>query len=224
MSPVTIPKFTLERQLLREYPLIIACDEVGRGALAGPVAVGATVVDASTKTFPEGLRDSKLVPEPKRAALAERSAAWVRHSAVGWAPASEVDSDGIIRALGLAAVRALADLAAQGVDVSAALVILDGSHDYISREWTDPLTVRPVIKADRDCASAAAASVIAKVARDTLMVELHQSEPVYAWERNKGYGSAVHRDAIREHGISAHHRRTWIASEAYQPTPLFASP
>ncbi len=221
MSPVALPEFTLERELLREYSLVIACDEVGRGALAGPVCVGATVVDASTGAFPDGLRDSKLVSEPKRPDLAERAAAWVRYSAVGWASAAEVDSEGIIRALGLAAVRAIADLASQGVDVGAAIVILDGSHDYISREWTGPITVRPVVKADRDCASAAAASVIAKVARDTLMVNLHEESPMYAWERNKGYGSAVHRDAIREHGASAHHRHTWLATEAYQPTPLF---
>ena len=221
MSPVALPDFTLERELLRDFPLIIACDEVGRGALAGPVCVGTTMVDATSGACPEGLRDSKLVSELKRPALAERAATWAHHSSVGWASAAEVDSEGIIRALGLAAVRAIADLASQGVDVGAALVILDGSHDYISREWAGPIAVRPVVKADRDCASAAAASVIAKVARDTLMVELHQESPVYAWERNKGYGSAVHRDAIREHGASAHHRHTWLASEAYQTTPLF---
>lgn len=219
-----IPTLTLERELLRDFPFVIACDEVGRGALAGPVSVGATLVDARTGIFPEDLRDSKLVAERKRADLAERAAAWVAASALGEASADEIDEVGIIRALGLAAARALTQFASYGIDIGAAVVILDGSHDYISREWMGEITVRPVVKADRDCASAAAASIIAKVARDAQMVNLHETLPVYAWDRNKGYGSAAHRDAIREHGASGHHRRTWVAGAAYQPTPLFASP
>lgn len=219
-----IPTLTLEHELLRDFPLVIACDEVGRGALAGPVSVGVTVIDEAVGVFPDDLRDSKLVAERKRADVAERAAAWVSRSALGEASAAEIDEVGIIRALGLAATRALGELAVLGVDVGAAVVILDGSHDYISREWAGEITVRPVVKADRDCASAAAASIIAKVARDAQMVALHEALPVYAWDRNKGYGSAAHREAIRAHGASAHHRRTWVASEAYQPTPLFASP
>lgn len=224
-----IPTLLLERELLREYPLVIACDEVGRGALAGPVSVGATVVDAvmldaCADAIPEGLKDSKLVSERKRPELAERAAAWVSRSAVGAASAAEIDAHGIIAALGMAAARALDELAAAGVDVGAAIVILDGSHDYIARQWPGRITVRPVVKADRDCASAAAASIIAKVARDAHMLELHEALPHYAWDRNKGYGSAAHRDAIRGHGVSEHHRRTWVATEAYQPAALFASP
>ena len=69
--------------------------------------------------------------------------------------------------------------------------------------------MRPVIKADRDCASAAAASVIAKVARDALMTELHDELPAYNWARNKGYASPDHREAIQEHGLSRHHRASW---------------
>ena len=96
--------------------------------------------------------------------------AWVQGSAVGWASAAEVDEVGIMRALGLAAIRALADLSAHGFQTAEAIVILDGNYDYITAAGARGLTVRPVIKADRDCASAAAASVIAKVARDALMV------------------------------------------------------
>ena len=76
------------------------------------------------------------------------------------------------------------------------------------------LTVRPVIKADRDCASAAAASVIAKVARDAFMTQLHDEVPAYCWNRNKGYASPDHREAIREYGISAHHRASWSITDA----------
>jgi ribonuclease HII len=216
---VTEPRLTLERRLLREVPLVIACDEVGRGALAGPVAVGATVIDAprARKRVPTGLRDSKLVPEARRADVALRAGAWVLASGVGWASAAEIDDVGIMRALGLAAIRALADLEANGIEIGDAIVLLDGNHDYITAAGATGLTVRPVVKADRDCASAAAASVIAKVARDTLMIGLHDDAPAYGWARNKGYASLDHRTAIREHGLSAHHRASW----AIEPATLF---
>lgn len=216
---VVVPRLTLERKLLREYPLVIACDEVGRGALAGPVAVGAAVMDerGARRRVPEGLRDSKLVAEHHRAEVAARASSWVQQSSVGWASAAEVDEVGIMRALGLAAIRALGELQSQGVSAQSAIVILDGNYDYITAAGAQGLTVRPVIKADRDCASAAAASVIAKVARDAIMTGLHDDLPVYQWARNKGYASAYHRDAIREHGITAHHRASW----ALLPATLF---
>lgn len=213
---VAEPRLTLERRLLKEHAIVIACDEVGRGALAGPVAVGAAVIDAprSRKRIPQGLRDSKLVPEPKRADVASRAASWVSASAVGWASSAEIDEIGIMRALGLASIRAIADLRALGVVPEEAVVILDGNYDYITAAGARGLRVRPVIKADRDCASAAAASVIAKVARDALMTELHEELPAYNWARNKGYASPDHRDAIREYGISAHHRASWSIADA----------
>lgn len=213
---VAAPRLTLERRLLREHATVIACDEVGRGALAGPVAVGAAVIDESRsrRRIPEGLRDSKLVPEPRRPQVAARAAAWVCASAVGWASAAEIDEVGIMRALGLATLRALADLRAHGVLPEEAIVLLDGNYDYITPAGGTGLRVRPVIKADRDCASAAAASVIAKVARDTLMTGLHDDHPAYGWARNKGYASPDHREAIREHGLSAHHRASWSIGEA----------
>ncbi|MCJ1706680.1 ribonuclease HII [Microbacterium sp. VKM Ac-2923] len=210
------PTLTLERRVLKEHAIVIACDEVGRGALAGPVAVGAAVIDParSRKRVPVGLRDSKLVPEARRPEVAARAAAFVQHSAVGWASSVEIDEIGIIRALGLAAVRAIADLRAHGVVPEEALVILDGNHDYITPAGESGLTVRPIIKADRDCASAAAASVIAKVARDTLMTGLHDDLPAYGWARNKGYASLDHRDAITAHGMSVHHRHSWAIAAA----------
>lgn len=213
---VVEPRLTLERRLLREHTLVIACDEVGRGALAGPVAVGAVVIDASRsrKRVPHGLRDSKLVPELRRADVAARASQWVAASAIGWSSPVEIDAIGIMRALGLAAIRAIDDLRGQGVVTDGAVVVLDGNYDYIRAAGARDLSVRPVIKADRDCASAAAASVIAKVARDSLMTDLHEHLPAYQWARNKGYASPDHRDAIREHGISAHHRASWSITDA----------
>ncbi len=213
---VAEPRLTLERRLLREHPILIACDEVGRGALAGPVAVGAVVVDAprARKRVPQGLRDSKLVPELRRAEVAARAASWVSGSSVGWASAAEIDEIGIMRALGLATIRALGELRMQGFVPEEAIVILDGNYDYITAAGARDLQVRPVIKADRDCASAAAASVIAKVARDAHMTALHDELPAYNWARNKGYASPDHREAIRTHGISAHHRASWSIADA----------
>jgi ribonuclease HII len=213
---VVEPRLTLERRLLRERPIVIALDEVGRGALAGPVAVGAAVVDErdARRRIPVGLRDSKLVPEAKRADVAARAAAWVSVSSVGWASSTEVDEVGIMRALGLAAIRAIAELRAHAVVPEEAIVVLDGNYDYITPAGATGLTVRPVIKADRDCASVAAASVIAKVSRDTLMTTLHDEAPAYQWSRNKGYASPEHREAIRSFGLSPHHRSSWSIADA----------
>lgn len=213
---VVVPRLTTERRLLREHAVVIACDEVGRGALAGPVAVGAVAMDAAhaRRRVPEGLRDSKLVAEHHRPAVAERAAAWVNASAVGWASAAEIDDVGIMRALGLAALRAIAELRAFEIAPEQAIVILDGNHDYITPAGGEGLRVQPIIKADRDCASAAAASVVAKVARDDLMVTLHDECPEYQWARNKGYASAAHREAIRSLGLSRHHRASWAIADA----------
>lgn len=213
MSPATSigPTLALEQELLRRHTVIVALDEVGRGALAGPVTVGAVVLGADAGGIPDGLRDSKLVPERQRPGLAERAAAWVRLSALGWASAAEIDEVGIMRALGLAASRAVAELR---TDLTGAIVVLDGNHDYLSRVHPEPLQVRTVIKGDRDCGSVAAASLIAKVARDEVMREAHERHPVYGWDRNKGYASAAHREAIREHGLSPLHRASWAIAEA----------
>lgn len=222
MTPPT-PRLTLERALLRERPYVIALDEVGRGALAGPVAVGAVLLDerGARRRIPQGLRDSKLVTQARRPEVADRAASWASASAVGWASAGEIDEVGIIRALGLAAVRALAALPLPADPADQAVVVLDGNHDYVTSVSAQRLTVRTVVKADRDCASAAAASVIAKVARDRLMAQLHEDAPVYDWARNKGYASAEHRAAIDRHGLSEQHRASWAIGPRAGLEPLF---
>ncbi|KAB1642651.1 ribonuclease HII [Gulosibacter chungangensis] len=215
MTPA-VPTLDVERGMLDEVPIVICIDEVGRGALAGPVAVGVCAIRAEdiATPFPEGLRDSKLLSEKKRDVLAPASRQWVWESAVGWASAEEIDRFGIGACLAAAAVRGLGELWQAGVPVSESAVLLDGSHDWLSPGLESPLrvTVRP--KADRDCAGVAAASVIAKVARDAHMRELivaDESLAVYGWDSNKGYGSASHREAIATHGASAQHRKTWLS-------------
>lgn len=210
------PGLVLERSLLESgASLVIGCDEVGRGAIAGPLGVGVAVLDPERKRIPPGLRDSKLLPEPVREALAPKVRAWSAASAVGLASNAEIDERGLTACLGLAGGRALVALAAAGVPLAGAVVVLDGNWDYLTPGLVAlGVAVLPRvvtrIKADRDCASVSAASVLAKVHRDGLLIERHETHPVYGWRRNKGYASRDHYAAIREHGPCDWHRTTWL--------------
>jgi ribonuclease HII len=210
------PGLAVERALLASgASLVIGCDEVGRGAIAGPVGVGVAVLDPDRKRIPPGLRDSKLLPEPDRVALDPRVRAWAAASAVGLAGNDEIDGGGISRALGTAGARAIGGLLALGVGLGGAVVLLDGNWDWLTPGLIAAgLPVLPQvvtrIKADRDCASVSAASVVAKVHRDGLMIDRHDSHPVYGWRSNKGYASRFHYAAIDEHGPCDWHRRTWL--------------
>ena len=204
------PTLDLElAEFARGFDVVIGLDEVGRGAVAGPVAVGAQAVFAGTESFPEGLRDSKLLSEKKREAIAPVVAEWGR-GAVGFASAAEIDEHGITAMLGESARRALLELHASGVPVERAFIVLDGSHDWLSPVLRSPLNIVTRVGADRQCASVAGASVRAKVARDELMREAHERYPHYSWASNKGYGAAAHYAGISEHGLTELHRKTWI--------------
>src|SRR5690606_4359716 len=130
---------------------------------------------------------------------------WAPFWAVGMADNAEVDSLGIVHGLGLAAVRALESLVVAGVPVESAIVLLDGSHDWLTpalvdwAEGTRPSVITRV-KADRDCAAVSAASVLAKVERDRLMIEADALHPGYDWASNKGYGAASHSEAVARLG------------------------
>lgn len=213
---VADPTLRLERRLLRDgAPMVIGVDEVGRGAIAGPVAIGVTVLDAPRRLIPAGLRDSKMLSEHKREALHPVIAAWTPHWAVGLSSNEEVDAVGIMAALGLAGARALAALVDR-VDIAGAVLVLDGSYDYLSVALADlpPVTVTTRIKADRDCAIVAAASVLAKVHRDRMMIAAHDDAPDYLWSSNKGYASVEHYAAIDRVGAHALHRHSWLRQPA----------
>lgn len=220
-APLTssVPTLRYERELLRAgAPLVIGCDEVGRGAIAGPVAVGLSAVHEGTRSGPVGLKDSKLLSEARREALQPAVASWSRHS-VGLASNEEVEQLGIIRALGLAASRALAVLRADGGPMRDALVLLDGSHDWLTPALAPAdrdlgIRVTTKVKADRTCAAVAAASVLAKVHRDRLMIDADALYPGYVWASNKGYASAVHYAGIERIGPSALHRWSWLKQAA----------
>ena len=193
---------------------VIGCDEVGRGAIAGPVAVGLCVVDRAMVAHPVGLRDSKLLSEKRREELAPLAAGWALHHAVGLASADEVDRIGIVAALGLAGKRALVSLHESGARIRESVVLLDGSHDWLTPALSSPPRVQTRVKADRDCVSVAAASVVAKVHRDRLMIDADSRHPGYGWAGNKGYGSAAHFAAIADLGATDFHRRSWLHAPA----------
>lgn len=210
------PTLRVERRLLGEGHRAVACiDECGRGALAGPASVGVVVVDATTGRMPTGLRDSKLLSASARRDLVPRVERWAVASAVGHAGAAEVDEVGINAALRLAAIRALRTL-----EVDVDVVLLDGIHDWLSAPTQPALFDPPVpaavsvpvvtqVKGDLRCAGVAAASVLAKVTRDGMMVDVAASHPGYGFERNKGYSSPDHLAALRRLGASDVHRRSW---------------
>ena len=222
MTPVPVPNLKAERELFDSgAPLVLACDEVGRGALAGPVSVGLVIIDTTVRRMPAGLRDSKLMTEPRREAMAPRAASWVRAWAVGEASAAEIDELGIMACLGLAGARAFAALTLAEETIEGAPLILDGNYDWLSPSIEHRVQVRTRIKADRDCASVAAASVIAKVHRDGGMRRAHDDLPLYAWNENKGYSSPAHFAALDEHGPSGLHRTTWLHERPAEAPALF---
>lgn len=209
------PTLELERELFSAGVRTLASvDEVGRGALAGPVTVGVVVLTTECRQPPPGIRDSKLLSAARRQALVEPIITWASAHAVASATSAEVDQLGIIGALRRAGTRALTALHASGV--SPDLVLLDGSHDWLTSDslfedssgYLSP-PVRTQVKGDLTCASVAAASVLAKVDRDAQMQELDLRFPEYGWAGNKGYGAPGHQKAIREHGVTEFHRVSW---------------
>ncbi|WP_245644667.1 ribonuclease HII [Nocardioides jensenii] len=216
MSASHRPTLRLERSLLREgRTYLAAADEVGRGALCGPVTIGMVVISETTRTAPQGVRDSKLLSAQVRERLVPKIQRWALAYSVGHASPDEIDEFGIIAALRIAGHRAL-----DGLSVAPDLVLLDGNHDYLTPPLQPGLfgdappavVVPPVvtaIKADLRCAAVAAASILAKTARDAMMVELGDLHPAYCWQDNKGYSAPDHLEALARLGPTAHHRRSW---------------
>jgi ribonuclease HII len=183
------------------YRAVAGVDEVGRGALCGPVFAAALILADDTDT--SGVDDSKRLTARRREILSER----LRHTSRAWslgsAESSEIDDLGIVCATHLAMQRAIAGLA-----VPPDLLLVDGFAIPESQlpQW-------PVIKGDARSASIAAASIVAKVSRDALMRELDGTFPGYALARNKGYGSQQHCDALGRLGLSPIHRRSFCRTQ-----------
>lgn len=189
--------------------VVVGLDEVGRGPVAGPLAVAAVVLPDQPHIF--GLNDSKQLTAQRRESLA----ATIKETALAWAveyvEPSEIDERGMAASLRLAFTRALAAVEAQGVRADA--VLLDGNALHL-----DPRE-RNVVKGDGKCASIAAASIVAKVERDALMDEYAKTWPAYGFDRNKGYASADHIEAIKALGTCPIHRETFC--RAWTQATLF---
>lgn len=177
--------------------LICGIDEAGRGPLAGPVFAAAVILDPARPIT--GIADSKVLSAPRREALA----AEIRLNAAAWAVASasveEIDTLNILRASLLAMRRAVA-----GLEVVPGEVLVDGLH-------CPALSVpaRGVVRGDATLACIAAASILAKVARDAEMHALHRIHPWYGFDRHKGYPTVAHLAALRAHGACSAHRRSF---------------
>ena len=192
------PDFTEEMKLLNAGCLVIAgVDEVGRGPLAGPVTAAAVVLRPDN--IPEGLADSKKLSAKRREFLAVEIQKVARVS-VAHASVAEIDQLNILRASHLAMCRAI-----EGLGMAVHHALIDGN--MIPRDLTVPSTA--LIKGDGRSVSIAAASIVAKVVRDRIMVDLAQQHPGYGWEKNAGYPTKVHREALENLGVTPHHRRSF---------------
>jgi len=192
------PDFSHELALQAQgFARIAPVDEVGRGPLAGPMMACAVVLDPAH--IPEGLNDSKALTAKRREAL---TAEILRTAEVSIAEASvaEIDTLNILRASHLAMVRAL-----QGLSRLPDMALIDGN--LLPRDMPSP--GRTLIKGDALSLSIAAASIVAKTTRDTLMMDLAQQFPGYGWEKNAGYPSPAHKQALLDLGVTPHHRRSF---------------
>jgi len=218
MSSKTFPTLDSERRIFeRGNRFVIGIDEVGRGAIAGPVAVGVSLIDKTNpalEAWPVKLQDSKLMTAKSRIGITQPLIDWVSSYAVGFSTNKEIDELGISEALRLAAGRALDDLFKDAesrklIVIDGAVILLDGSQNWLGKV-SYGLDVQVQVKADTNCVSVSAAAVLAKVTRDSLMQELDQQYPGYGLAGHKGYASAAHIAALRSLGPSAIHRVTWL--------------
>ncbi|MEA3377253.1 MAG: ribonuclease HII [Chloroflexota bacterium] len=203
MSPLKTPDLSEERALQAVgFARVAGLDEAGRGAWAGPVCAGAVVLPLGDDRLPDlldGVCDSKLLTAERREALLPTIYEVATAVGVGWGSPGEIDVWGVVPATRLAMARAVEELKGQ---VDALLV------DYLQLPDLD-LPQRSLAKADCLCLSVAAASIVAKVERDRLMIALNEDYPGYGLARHKGYGTPEHREALAELGPSWIHRVSW---------------
>ncbi len=180
-----------------DQKLICGVDEAGRGPLAGPVFAAAVILDPTRPV--EGLRDSKKLSEAQRNALAEQ----IKNRALAWSVAQcsvqEIDSLNILQASMLAMRRAV-----EGLSVQPTLALIDGNRCPVM-----PVRSEAIVKGDDKVAAISAASILAKTARDALLIALHETYPHYAFDQHKGYPTALHLERLKLHGVSPVHRRSY---------------
>lgn len=191
------PGLSIERELwTSDDTIVVGMDEVGRGAWAGPISVGAAVVPRDRRVYK--IRDSKMLTEDEREAMFDRIASWCQVWAVGHASHEECDELGMSDAQRLAAQRAL-----DALGVTPDHVLVDGKWDFVGG------AIR-IVRGDRTSLSIAAASILAKVTRDRIMRGIADQYPGYNFEANKGYPCPTHKANLQALGPSAIHRRSWV--------------
>ena len=204
----TAPTRAIEQQLWAQgHHTVVGIDEVGRGAWAGPLTVGAAILPRDRRV--NGVRDSKKLSESNRELLFDRIAAWCVSWSVGEASQVECDELGMAAAQRLAAGRAIAALT-----VTPDVAVVDGSWDFVTPH-VDRVEMR--VKADLHCLSVAAASILAKVTRDRQMRSQAASYPAWSFDTNKGYPCPLHKAALAGYGPSAIHRRSWVFMDNFVP-------
>ncbi|HVE80670.1 MAG TPA: ribonuclease HII [Candidatus Dormibacteraeota bacterium] len=177
---------------------VVGIDEVGRGALAGPVTAAAVILPEDCDL--PMVADSKLLTHEERHKAAEAIKRTALAIGVGWVANGELDKSGLTWAVTTSGKRALASLG-NGIDA----VLLDGNHNYLSGAYSS----RAIVGADGSCLCVAAASIIAKVARDSYMELLHRTYHLYGFAGHKGYGTKFHRAALAQYGPSPLHRYSY---------------
>jgi len=201
------PDLKYETHLWPHYKFIAGLDEAGRGALAGPVAVGAVILPNGQTLLSRalaGVRDSKQMTPLERESLAPRIKEVALTWRVAFASADEIDALGIVHATRLAALRAL-----NGLSLSPQYLLTDFRLELPQLD----ISQTSLVKGDALCLSIAAASVLAKTARDELMRELDSYYQGYELGKHKGYGTQAHRSAMRRLGVSPIHRKTFQVKE-----------
>ncbi len=194
MTSLTLPNLSLE---IAAGGVVAGVDEAGRGPWAGSVVASAVILDQ--KNLPDGINDSKKLSAAKREILYKKILETAR-TGIGISTVEEIDKLNILGATKLAMQRAVAMLG--NIDIN--LVLVDGNA---APEL--PFPTKTVISGDAKSLSIAAASIVAKVTRDQMMCELAQEHPYYGWEKNAGYGTKHHQEALAKYGVTAHHRRSF---------------
>ena len=198
MATRTRPDFSFESTALsRGFTAICGVDEVGRGPLAGPVTAAAVILDPAR--IPDGLNDSKALTEARRITLFD-AILEVAQVSIAHASVQEIDELNILRASHLAMERAI-----NGLVTPPDHALIDGN--LIPKGLT--LSAQAIVKGDARSLSIAAASIMAKVTRDRIMVDLAQQYPAYGWNQNAGYPTPAHLQALLDFGITPHHRRSF---------------
>ncbi len=207
-----IPTYEREETLISQgYAVVAGVDEVGRGPLAGPVMAGAVILPSVRLDWFDDVRDSKLLSAAKRAILAPMIRRDSLAFGIGIASVSEIDRLGIAKATMLATVRSIRNLA-----LKPAYVLTDNVK---LRGIGLPHTAVP--DGDTLCLSIAAASVIAKVARDEIMTDMDKRYPEYGFAQHKGYATAEHMERIYQIGVCEIHRKTFFPAREILMRPMF---